>query len=173
MTTVIELYRDWQDAPRDHGVTRVATGRSFELPRRARFRSGPRAAPRPRIPKRIDATGSTDCWRSHRPALGLRSSPRPIVLTAKAAMPCHTRARYTSADIGGAKHAETSDSYLVGAACADLRDHRVWPMKRCGRHCLRRCCDGQSNGSNSDQSDHWFWCIFSEKHRSYSLPSGS
>ena len=40
-------------------------------------------------------------------------------------------------------------SYLTGAACADLRDHAVRLMKRCGRHCLRRCCGGQGNGSNS------------------------
>ena len=40
-------------------------------------------------------------------------------------------------------------SYLTGAACADLRDHAVRLMKRCGRHGLRRCCGGQGNGSNS------------------------
>ena len=41
-------------------------------------------------------------------------------------------------DIGGAKHAETSDLLWVGAACADLRDHGVRLMERRGRHCLRR-----------------------------------
>ena len=45
---------------------------------------------------------------------------------------------------GGAQHADTIDLYLTGkvarlmgwADVADLRDHRVWLMKRRGRHGL-------------------------------------
>jgi hypothetical protein len=51
-----------------------------------------------------------------------------------------------SGDMGGAKLADTIDSYLVGvpalAGFADLRDHGVWLMKRRGRHCFRRRCNG-------------------------------
>ena len=75
---------------------------------------------------------------------------------------------------GGSGHADAINSCPKGTTPkGDLRDHAVRLRKRRGRHSLSRRCGGKGNSSNSDQSDHWFWCIFSEKHPSYSLPSGS
>jgi hypothetical protein len=37
---------------------------------------------------------------------------------------------------------------------SDLRDHAVRLRKRRERHCLRRCCDGNGEASNSNQPDH-------------------
>jgi hypothetical protein len=70
--------------------------------------------------------------------LGLATPPpleRPIVLNAKAVIPCHTLVLGWG-DNAGIKLADTIDYYLVGvlalAGFADLRDHAVWLMKRRG-----------------------------------------
>jgi hypothetical protein len=58
--------------------------------------------------------------------------------------------------LGGSGHADTINSYPTRAACfTDLRDHAVRLMKRRGRHCLRRCCDGQCK-DNGYEPDHSF-----------------
>ena len=72
--------------------------------------------------------------------LELASPPpleRPIVLYAKAFIPCNTLVLGWG-DTAGIKLANTIDYYLVGvpasAGFADLGDHGVWLMKRRGRN---------------------------------------
>ena len=49
----------------------------------------------------------------------------------------------------GSGYADTINSYPEGtAALADLRDHAVRLMKRCGRHGQRRCRDGGCKATN-------------------------
>ena len=56
---------------------------------------------------------------------------------------------------GGSGHADTVNHCPTKAAAdSDLRDHAVRLRKRRERHCLRRCCDGNGEASNSNQSDH-------------------
>ena len=58
---------------------------------------------------------------------------------------------------GGSGHANTTNSCpTYSASESDLRGHGVCLMKRRWRHGLRRRCDGQGKGSNSDQPDHSF-----------------
>ena len=65
---------------------------------------------------------------------------------------------HSAADVaaGGCSYAGTINLVHTGTTCfADLRDHAVRLIKRRGRHGLRRRCDRQRKGSNSDQPDHW------------------
>ena len=58
---------------------------------------------------------------------------------------------------GSSGHADTMNSDPTRATChTDLREHAVRLMKGRGRHGLRRRCDGEGKGSNSDQPDHCF-----------------
>jgi hypothetical protein len=80
-----------------------------------------------------------------------------VIPNASASTPARTPADL-SADmaLGGSGHADTINSYPTRAACfTDLRDHAVRLMKRPGRHCLRRCCDGQCK-DNGYEPDHSF-----------------
>jgi hypothetical protein len=52
-------------------------------------------------------------------------------------------------------HADTTNSCPARSASeGDLGGHAVRLKKWRGRHGLRRRCDGQGKGSNSDQPDH-------------------
>ena len=66
---------------------------------------------------------------------------RPIVLNAKAFIPCNTLVLGWG-DRAGIKLANTIDYYLVGvpalAGFADLGDYGVWLMKRRGRNPMVR-----------------------------------
>jgi hypothetical protein len=55
----------------------------------------------------------------------------------------------------GSGHADTANpSPARSASVGDLGGDAVQRRKRRGRHGLRRRCDGQGKGSNSDQPDH-------------------
>ena len=84
-----------------------------------------------------------------------RSSTRPSLIppsSASASVPTHTPACLAD---GGSGHADTVDHCPTRpAADGDLRDHGIRLRKRRERHCLRRCCYGNGEASNSNQPDH-------------------
>ena len=71
-------------------------------------------------------------------------------------VPCTPHRAPAHLAFGGSRHADTINSCPKGATPkGDSRGHAVRLLKWHGRHSLRRCCDGQGKGSESDQPDHF------------------
>jgi len=120
---------------------------------------GPRVSRRLPARCRLCSRQRVDCKLAHL-AGGLRNN-----LNAALFLPSRrpVGASIPSADLptdlafGGSGHADAANSCSTHTASdGRLRHQSFWLMKRRGRHRLRRRCDGQGQGSNTDQPDHRF-----------------